>query len=160
MRDARARELDRPPFKILGNRTLLEIAERKPRKLADLLEIKGITDLLMRRIGRHVMAAVRAGRGEDHGPIPRLPSSGRRRMDRHTERRVLELKRWRARRASELSLDPGVLCPNSSLEAIAWRAPRQASDLGELPELKQWFLREFGEEVVAVVSRDGEAERD
>ena len=36
LRDARAREVDRPPFKVLGNRTLLEIAERKPRKLADL----------------------------------------------------------------------------------------------------------------------------
>ena len=84
MRDARARELDRPPFKVLGNRTLLEIAERKPRKLAELSEIKGITDLLLRRIGRDVMAAVRSGRKQDHGPIPKLPSSGRRRMDRQT----------------------------------------------------------------------------
>jgi ribonuclease D len=160
MRDARARELDRPPFKILGNRTLLEIAERKPRKLADLGEIKGITELLMRRIGRQVMAAVRAGRKEEHGPIPKLPSSGRRRMDRQTERRVLALKRWRSRRASDLSLDPGVLCPNSSLEAIAWRAPRQSSDLDELPELKQWFRREFGEEVAEVMRQDGDAPRD
>jgi ribonuclease D len=95
MRDARARELDRPPFKVLGNRTLVEIVERKPRKLAELSEIKGITDLLMRRIGRDVMAAVRSGRKQDHGPIPRLPSSGRRRMDRQTERRLAALKRWR-----------------------------------------------------------------
>src|SRR5262245_34855133 len=73
MRDNRARDMDRPPFKVLGNRTLLEIAERQPRKLSDLSEIKGITDLLIRRIGRDVMTAVKTGRGEDHGPIPRLP---------------------------------------------------------------------------------------
>ncbi|MGH0033343.1 MAG: ribonuclease D [Myxococcota bacterium] len=159
LRDARARELDRPPFKVLGNRTLLEIAERKPRKQADLAEIKGITDLLMRRIGRDVMAAVRTGKKTEHGPIPKLPSSGRRRMDRPAERRMLQLKKWRSKRAQELSLDPGVLCPNSSLEAIAWRAPQHVRDLEELPELKPWFRREFGSEVVQVI-RDGDAAKD
>jgi ribonuclease D len=153
LRDARAREIDRPPFKVLGNRTLLEIAERKPRKLADLGEIKGITDLLMRRIGRDVMAAVREGRKTEHGPIPKLPSSGRRRMDRQAERRLASLKKWRTRRASELDIDPGVLCPNSALEAIAWRDPEHARDLQELPELKAWFQREFGGEV-ATASRE------
>ena len=150
-RDQRAREIDRPPFKVLGNRTLLEIAERKPTKLQDLAEIKGITDLLIRRIGRDVMAAVRAGRREDHGPIPKLPSSGRRRMDQAGERRLQALKKWRTRRATELELDPGVLCPNSALEAIAWKAPSSPRELADLPELKQWFVREFAAEATAAV---------
>ena len=157
MRDARARELDRPPFKVLGNRTLLEIAEKKPRKLADLGTIKGITDLLLRRIGRNVMAAVRAGRKEEHGPIPKLAPSGRKRMDRGCERRLAALKRWRTRRSGELEMDPGVLCPNSTLEAIAWRDPDGAPDLDEVPEVKGWFGKEFGAEVVAA-SRSVEAE--
>ncbi len=156
VRDARAREIDRPPFKVLGNRTLLEISERKPTKLAELGEIKGITDLLLRRMGREVMAAVRAGRKTEHGPIPKLGGS-RRRMDRHAERRVTALKEWRTRRAEELALDPGVLCPNSNLEAIAWLAPQTAKDLKELPELKGWFRREFGSEVTQV-SKAADAE--
>jgi ribonuclease D len=154
MRDARARELDRPPFKVLGNRTLLEIAERKPRKLAELSEIKGITDLLLRRIGRDVMAAVRSGRKQDHGPIPKLPSSGRRRMDRQAERRLAALKRWRTARAQQLDMDPGVLCPNSALEAIAWSAPSRARELEDVPEVKRWFAREFGSEVVAAMDAE------
>ena len=124
MRDARAREMDRPPFKVLGNGTLLDIAERKPRKTSDLLEIKGITDLLVRRLGREVIAAVKEGSREHHGPIPKLAGNGRRRMDRGAERRLGALKQWRSKRAAELALDPGVLCPNSALEAIAWRSPR------------------------------------
>jgi len=151
LRDQRAREMDRPPFKVLGNRTLLEIAERKPKKLEDLAHIKGITELLIRRVGRDVMAAVRAGRKQDHGPIPKLPSSGRRRMDQAAERRLHGLKRWRTRRAGELELDPGVLCPNSALEAIAWKAPTSAREVGELPELKRWFVREFAGEVAEVI---------
>jgi ribonuclease D len=146
MRDQRAREMDRPPFKILGNRTLLDIAERKPTKLSDLAEIKGITDLLIRRIGSVVMRAVRAGRREDHGPIPKLPSTGRRRMDQAGERRLQGLKKWRTRRATELDMDPGVLCPNSALEAIAWKAPSSPRELTDLPELKRWFVREFAAE--------------
>jgi len=155
LRDARARDVDRPPFKVLGNRTLLDIAERKPRKLADLAEIKGITDLLMRRMGRDIIAAVRSARKQDHGPIPKL-ANGRRRMDRQAERRLTALKSWRAKRAEDLSMDPGVLCPNSALEAIAWRAPQTVKDLGELRELKRWFAREFGSEVVEV-SHEAEA---
>jgi hypothetical protein len=53
-----------------------------------------------------------------------------------------------------------VLCPNSALEAIAWRAPNTASDLEGLPELKGWFVREFGDEVVAVSLEGGSAPRD
>ncbi|MBW2268555.1 MAG: ribonuclease D [Deltaproteobacteria bacterium] len=146
-RDERAREIDRPPFKVLGNRTLLDIAERKPTKLAELAEIKGITDLLLRRLGRNIMAAVRKGRKEAHGPIPKLGGS-RRRMDRHAERRLAALKAWRAERASDTKLDPGVLAPNSVLEAIAWRNPSSQTELEDLPELKGWFRREFGAEVV------------
>jgi ribonuclease D len=150
VRDRRAREMDRPPFKVLGNRTLIEIAERRPKKLSELAEIKGITELLQRRLGREVLAAVRDGRADEHGPLPKLPPSGRRRMDRHSDRRLIALKRWRAERAQQLALDPGVLCPNSSLEAIAWRAPNTASDLEGLPELKGWFVHEFGSEVVTI----------
>jgi ribonuclease D len=153
MRDARAREMDRPPFKVLGNGTLLEIAERRPRKAADLLEIKGITELLVRRIGREVIGAVKEGMRRSHGPIPKLSGNGRRRMDRQAERRLAALKQWRAKRASELALDPGVLCPNSGLEAIAWRAPQSAADLATLPELKGWFVREFGAEVTEASRR-------
>ena len=150
LRDHRAREIDRPPFKVLGNRTLLEIAEQRPTRLANLGQIKGITDLLLRRMGREVLDAVKTGRKKDHGPIPRLQGNGRRRMDRHTERRLMALKKWRAARAVELSMDPGVLCPNSALEAIAWTAPQESKDLRDLPELKGWFLREFGSEATEV----------
>ena len=148
-RDTRAREIDRPPFKVLGNRTLLDIAERKPTKLAELGEIKGITDLLLRRMGRDIMAAVRTGRKEDHGPIPKLGGS-RRRMDRPAEHRLGALKDWRAGRAEELKLDPGVLAPNAVLEAVAWRNPSSGKDLDDLPELKGWFRREFGAEVARI----------
>lgn len=150
MRDARAREMDRPPFKVIGNRALLELAERQPKKLADLSAIKGITELLVRRLGREIMSAVKKGRKTEHGPIPKLSNSSRRRMDRAADRRLNALKTWRSARSAEISLDPGVLCPNSALEAIAWHAPANTRALGEIEALKRWFVREFGSEVIQV----------
>ena len=158
MRDKRAREIDRPTFKVLGNRTLLELAETRPKHLSDLNGVKGITDLIVRRMGRDILEAVKKGRSSPRLPVPKPPSNGRRRIDRKTERLVNRLKRWRAARAQELELDPGVLCPNSSLEAIAWKNPQQAADLKEVDELKGWFVKEFGKEVVAMVHRDDHAE--
>jgi ribonuclease D len=160
MRDQKAREMDRPPFKVLGNRTLLELAERQPRKLGELAEIKGITDLLIRRLGRDALEAIRTGRASDHGPIPKLAGSGRRRMDRHAERRLVALKQWRTRRASELAMDPGVLCPNSTLESIAVRTSHGARNLDAQPDLKRWFAREFGAEVAAALASVDSAPRE
>ena len=153
MRDRRARQIDRPPFKVLGNRTLLEIAQSQPDNAADLGRIKGVTELILRRFGRDILAGVARGKKKKHGPIPKGNGSGsRRRMDRTTERRLAVLKRWRAKRSRELSLDPGVLCPNSALEAIAWCNPERAEELEEASDLKGWFVREFGVEVTSVLA--------
>ena len=160
MRDARAREIDRPPFKVMGNRTLLEIADQKPTRASQLKGIKGITELLVRRMGDELLAAIEKGRDVDHPPIPKSTGNGRRRIDRKTERRVNELKKWRTQRSQELTLDPGVLCPNASLEAIAWRNPETGNDLEGLPELKGWFIREFGDEVSSVLHEEPEQAAD
>jgi ribonuclease D len=156
MRDRRAREIDRPTFKVLGNRTLLELAESKPKRLTDLNGVKGVSDLIVRRMGNDILDAVKKGRSNTRSPAPKAaaPTNGRKRIDRKTERMVNRLKRWRAARAQELELDPGVLCPNSSLEAIAWNNPENADSLKDVPELKGWLVKEFGEEIVGVVHRD------
>lgn len=153
VRDRRAREIDRPPFKVLGNRALLEIAQRQPGNERQLAGVKGVTDLILRRFGREILSAVERGAKRSHGPIPKARSGGaRRRMDRRTERRVAALKRWRTRRARELGLDPGVLCPNATLEAIAARNPRRGSELHEVPEVKGWFARSFGDDLASALA--------
>jgi len=153
LRDERAREIDRPPFKVLGNRTLLEISRSQAADLDSLSEIKGITDLILKRFGKDLVSAVKRGLRKPHGPIPKIETGARRRMDRRTEKRLAALKDWRGPRAEALKLDPGVLCPNAALEAIAFAEPTNAKDLKGLPELKPWFVREFAEEILGVVER-------
>ena len=147
VRDARAREIDRPPFKVLGNRTLLDISQGHPRSREELGRIKGVSELILRRMGDGLLKGVEKGIAEPHGPIPKTPGPTRRRMDRRTERRLASLKSWRAPRAKELGLDPGVLCPNAALEAIAIANPKTGEDIIALPEPKRWLAQNFGEEL-------------
>ena len=159
LRDKRAREIDRPPFKVLGNRTLLEISRSQATDLDTLAEIKGITDLILRRLGKDLVAAVKKGLRKPHGPIPKLDTAVRRRMDRRSEKRLSALKDWRGPRSEALKLDPGVLCPNAALESIAATNPKNAEDMKALPELKSWFVREFASEIIGVLERQaGESE--
>lgn len=153
LRDKRAREIDRPPFKVLGNRTLLEISRAHTTDLDTLAEIKGITDLILKRLGKSLVAAVKKGLRKPHGPIPKLETTVRRRMDKRTEKRLAALKDWRGPRAEALKLDPGVLCPNAALESIAWANPENAEDMKALSELKSWFVREFASEIIGVLER-------
>jgi ribonuclease D len=153
LRDGRAREIDRPPFKVLGNRTLLEISSAQTADLDSLAEIKGVTDLILRRFGKDLVAAVKKGLRKPHGPIPKLDTTVRRRMDRATEKRLSALKDWRGPRSEALKLDPGVLCPNAALEAIAWASPSNAEDMKGIPELKNWLVREFADEILGVLER-------
>jgi ribonuclease D len=157
VRDRRAREIDRPPFKVLANRTLLEIAETKPLTEAQLAAVKGVTELVLRRFGREVLAAVERGIEKKHGPIPRRSEGDapvRRRIERHAERYVAALKRWRAARARELGLDPGVLFPNSTLEAIATERPSSRDELAAIAGVKGWFARNFGSEVLSALAME------
>jgi len=157
VRDHRAREIDRPPFKVLANRTLLEIAEIKPTTEPQLAAVKGVTELVLRRFGREVLGAVERGVEKKHGPIPRRSEGEapvRRRIDRHAERYVAALKRWRSARARELALDPGVLCPNATLETIAMQRPSSRDELAATPGVKGWFGRNFGSEVLAALAME------
>ena len=168
VRDRRAREIDRPPFKVLGNRALLEIAEARPVDEESLGRIKGVSQLILRRFGREILAAVSRGGKRRHGPIPKKLAApkkagagghSRRRMDKRAERRLASLKRWRTQKARELAMDPGVLCPNSALEVIAGLDPEGSPALHELPEVKGWFASSFGEEVLRALRDDPEASR-
>ncbi len=153
VRDKRAREIDRPAFKVLANRAILEIAERQPTGEAQLAAIKGVTDLIVRRLGRGILDGVARGTKKRHGPIPKkLAGNGppRRRMDRAAERRMTTLKKWRAECAKKHDLDPGVLCPNATLEAIACDVPANAAEMATIAGVKGWFAREFGDEVAGL----------
>jgi ribonuclease D len=156
MRDRRAREIDRPPFKVLGNGTMLDLAQRPPRSKRALSGRKGVTDLVLRRMGDDILASVRRGvEGPEHPPLERrTPGKGRKRLDRRGEKLMEFLKKWRARQASDLELDPGVFCANAALEQIAATAPESIEELRPLETVKGWWVDAFGLQVVEALAAE------
>jgi ribonuclease D len=62
-REARAREADRPPFKVLAEETLVLLARVRPRTTEELSRVRGITPAVLRRMGDDVLRAVREAEG-------------------------------------------------------------------------------------------------
>jgi ribonuclease D len=159
VRDKRARTVDKPAFKVLGNGTLLDLAQNPPNSRRALARRKGITDLVLRRHGQEILEAVQRGtEGPEHDPLePKRQIGGRKRLDRRGEARLDYLKRWRSTHAKRLEMDPGVLCPNAVLEQIAWGNAKSLQDLEKLEALRGWRMAALGDEVLRVLESAGSA---
>jgi ribonuclease D len=58
-REERASALDRPPFKVMPESALVEVARRRPHTEQELLAVPGMTTVVVRRMGDAVLAAIR-----------------------------------------------------------------------------------------------------
>jgi ribonuclease D len=138
MRDTRAQEGDLPPFRIVSDHALLALAKRSPRRLADMEGIKGLTPLVRRRLGSLIMSAVREGRAIPEEELPTPPRGRRRRRSSLSPARLERLRAWRKKKAVELGLDPGVLFPQATLEALASAGPSALQGENSIPGLRAW----------------------
>jgi ribonuclease D len=57
-REERARASDRPPFKVLGDHTLLALARARPKSAERLRDFPGVTPSVLRRMGDAILDAV------------------------------------------------------------------------------------------------------
>jgi len=151
-RDEQARRLDRAAFRVLNNEPMLAMARAMPAELEALKEIPGIGSETISRRGPQLLAAIERGRAIPDNRLPRLERPPRRAPDPILEARVERLKALRNRLAPKLGLQPGVLCPNGTLEAIARANPQTLEELAAVPELRHWQRREIGRELLAAVA--------
>jgi ribonuclease D len=151
-RDEQARRLDRAAFRVLNNEPMLAMARAMPAELEALKDIPGIGSETISRRGPQLLAAIERGRAIPDNRLPRLERPPRRAPDPILEARVERLKALRNRLAPQLGLQPGVLCPNGTLEAIARANPQTLEELAAVPELRHWQRREIGRELLAAVA--------
>ena len=150
-RDSVAKELDRSTFRVAGNDVLLAIAREAPTTIAAVEATKGLSRSVVARHARAILDAVARGKAVPESDLPKFPRGTRWARDPDFEDRVSALKAVRDRRASDLDLDPGVLCPRERLEAVARRNPRTLDELMEVPDLRRWQAEVLGEEFIAAL---------
>jgi ribonuclease D len=150
-RDRRARSRDTPPFKILGNKALLAMAEQVPSDLDQLSTIEGVGPRAVRRWGRSLLKVIdRPRRAPDRvrPPRPLTPDSAER-------RRLKRLLAARDGLAEELEIQAGLLCPRGVAESVASRRPA-CSSRGDLADagLAGWRLEVLGESFLGAIVED------
>lgn len=150
-RDREAQRRNSPLFKVLGTRTLLEIARLRPRTLQILVGIEGVSPRLGERYGRDLLACVEAGLAVPEEQLPAFPRGERRLRDPEADARLVRLKAWRTVKAAALQIDPGIVINNALLEELARQVPRSPEELAAVAGLKKWQREVLGDEIVQLL---------
>ena len=149
LRNAIAQRLDRPPFKVFGDRALVALAELAPRRLEDLRGVAGLSAHLVQRDGAAILEAVTRGRQAE---LPRPPQR-RKPPDPVVQERYEALHEWRKQRAAERGVESDVIVPRETLWALARQMPTSLEELDDIPGLGPWRRAEYGAELLAMLER-------
>lgn len=146
-----AAELDRASFRVLTNEAMLALAGGAPRTVDLVRAVPGVSSRLVDQRGETLLAAIERGIAVPEKELPRFPRGERRAADPDFEQRVERLKTARNAAAERLGLDPGVLCPKGTLEAVARANPATKVGLASVSEMRRWQVEELGAEFLAAL---------
>ncbi len=155
LRDGLAHERDLPPFKILSNPNLFEIAKSRARAVRQLNGVPGLSPKHIKRFGNQIVEAIE--RGWDAGPlkeIPRLPAKdGTSELDEIESELHERLKIWRKEESNRHKLDSSLILNRLVLLRLAQTRPRTAAALAEVEGLIEWQRELFGDDLLDVITR-------
>jgi len=144
-RDTVAEREDKAPFRIIGNEALLAVSRALPATRADLSHVRDLPSSLARRHGDALLEAVARAKALRESELPKLTRPPRLPKDPGVDARVEQLKAVRNRVATELGLEPGVLCGRGTLEAVARARPANRAGLEHVAELRRWQIEVLGD---------------
>jgi ribonuclease D len=147
-RDRQARDMDLPSFKVVDDRTLIQLSRKQPREMRDL----ALSPWQTRRFGAQVLEAIARGMSAPPPQFPTRSHNDGHRPDPLTIERYDRLREWRTQRAAERGVPSDIVLTNEVLMAIARAAPASLEDLAALRVLGAWKLQEYGEELLRVVA--------
>jgi ribonuclease D len=149
-RDQYARTLNRPPFKVIDNATLIRLAQARPTDLRSLAQIKGLSHRMRRHAGERLLQAIAEGL---EAPTPRYRRNQQsKRPDDETLARYEALRAWRKGVAETRNVEPDVILSNGALMALARRAPSSAKALAKVDALDEWQRKTYGGEILRALN--------
>ena len=153
-RDRIARDMDRAPFRVVGDQALLAVVTERPNSLDSLASVKGMSPRLARRHGPELLAELGQVDLLSEGevpPYPRWNPNGHGRPTPEDEALADRLRNLRAGKAQELGLDRGVLLSNVQIGEIIRAAPRSVAELEGVPGVRRWQAEVLGKEILRVL---------
>jgi len=148
-----AEKKNRPVFKIISTRSLLEISRGKPATVNQLQKFQAVSPKQINMYGEKIISAVKRGL---RVPEKRLPVYPRRRapiLKPEIPGRVKAIKKWRDGVAEELKIDPTMLFTKALMTAIAVKKPDNLKSLGRVDGIRNWQRKEFGKNIIEILKR-------
>lgn len=147
-RDQVAREKDLPLFKVLGNKTLLALAQASPTSHQEIKKINLSQKKQVLSLEEGVLRAVQKGLSAEPISPPRQP-----RPDDDYLSRERALKDWRREKAQAVGVNSAVILPRYLLTAVARENPQSLTELGELLEEVPLRYEHYGREILRIIDR-------
>ncbi len=157
-REAAAKDLDRAPFRVLGNAALLAIARAAPRSLSRLKAVPGVPASAVARYGANLVQVVKQGIAVPQAELPVVKRRARPEHDPAYDKRLELLKNLRNRRAKDVGMESGMLCPNGTLQAVARATPTTEKQLSKVKELRKWQAEVLGKQEIVAAMQDANSE--
>jgi ribonuclease D len=154
LRDGYAREMDIPPFKVVNNSVLLELACHPPGSPREMFKRPGISFRVARRFGGEIYRTIKRAQSADPSFLAQPARSTAKPPSREARTRLEDLRLWRRARAEELQLPVGVVFPGALLELLASFPPPDLSALRDMAGMRRWRAQQFGEEILHILSKD------
>jgi len=128
-RQRKAKKVNLPPFKVINNKTLLELVHARSHNKREIMAITGITMTVWRRYGQELLNTIRRGERCLASKVPQIKrkhSDGQSFVRGEDRKLVDALKKWRSAIAQERGIHPLAVMPGYALETITGQKPRNA----------------------------------
>jgi ribonuclease D len=152
LRDRYARTLDIPPFKVINNSVLLNLAQKPPASPAELYKRPGISYRVARKFSGEIYRTISKAK---HGQLAFQRPSTRtpcKQPSTDARNRLERLKSWRQVQARVLDLPVGVIFPGNLLDLLAVSPPGDQAALEAMEGMRHWRVRAFGPEILSILN--------
>ena len=150
-----AQKQDRPLFRVMGNKSIMALAEDRPQSIKKLVTTEVLGSKQIDRYGNEIIAAIKEALRIPTRDLPKYPRKTAPMVPAIAAKRVKELRRWRDRLANKLEIDPAIICTKALISAIAVQRPVSVNSLATVKELKTWQATGFGRDIIDILKKVG-----
>jgi ribonuclease D len=145
-RENQARQMDRPPFKVIDDKRLVAITQTLPGTLKDLAAL-GMTTRQIHLFGNEILQAVKRGKLTPMVSRPRSLRPNQAFLDR-----LNVLSEWRKKTGVKIGVESDIILPKNWMHTIAEKNPKNINELTVLMPDSPWRLSQFGEDILKVIT--------
>ncbi|MDH5640750.1 MAG: HRDC domain-containing protein, partial [Nitrospira sp.] len=154
-RDALASELDRAPFRVVADATLLDLARTPPKSLEELESRRGLAEWIVKEHAEALLRALHEGMEVPEPSRPRnwkTNGEGVRRMTPKQRQALSKLKRWREQEATNRAVGLQAILPTPVMSELVLEPPRAHHELAAIRRVGTARASRYGETILGIVN--------